>query len=133
MKRICSLMVTLVLFVSGVSLISNARMFRLGLIPNGVIGSCDNCHIVAGGPRNDFGKAVEALISPGSLAPFWDAVLAAEDSDGDGFTNGEELQDPNGKWRSGQPDPGDPSKVTNPGDPNSKPEIASSIEEWMFY
>lgn len=47
------------------------------------------------------------------------AELAAIDSDGDGFTNGEELQDAGGVWTSG--DIGDPALVTNPGDINSFP------------
>ena len=32
-------------------------------------------------------------------------------SDGDGFTNGQELQDPDGTWSTGNPNPGDVSKV----------------------
>ncbi|MCX6927196.1 MAG: Ig-like domain-containing protein [Verrucomicrobia bacterium] len=46
----------------------------------------------------------------------WNATLATADSDGDGFTNGQELGDPTG---SGTPIPG--VYVSLPGDPASKP------------
>ncbi len=39
----------------------------------------------------------------------WGPALAALDSDGDGFTNGEELQDPNGTWEVGSAAPGAPT------------------------
>lgn len=45
----------------------------------------------------------------------WDATLALMDSDNDGFTNGQELQDPDGTWRPGQTPPGIPEGVTRPG------------------
>jgi len=41
-------------------------------------------------------------------------ALAALDSDNDGKTNGEELQDPNGEWKTG-----DANLVSKPGDPSS--------------
>lgn len=115
-----------------------ARSFRTGLIPNGteIDGrGCVNCHVsqFGGGARTPFGEAVRALVPPGSSAAFWDNTLAALDSDGDGFTNGEELQDPNGEWRSGDADPGAPELVSNPGDPDSFTEVRSSVEEWRFY
>ena len=47
--------------------------------------------------------------------------MAAEDPDGDGFTNGQELQDPTGAWGAGDKAPGTASLVTNPGDRSSKP------------
>ncbi len=123
--------------IAGAALHADARSFRVNLIPNGTkidgIG-CINCHFskFGGGPRNAFGEAVEALVSPGASTPFWDAVFAAEDSDGDGATNGEELLDPNGEWVSGQADPGQPELVTNPGDATSVPET-SNVAEWMLY
>lgn len=49
----------------------------------------------------------------------WTAALAYADSDGDGFTNGEELQDPMGVWTSGAS--GTASAVTNPSDGNGYP------------
>lgn len=95
-----------------------ARDFRVGMMPNGTAFGCATCHNSAsgGGSRNPFGQAVNARVSPGSRAAFWNAALAALDSDGDGFTNGEELGDPDGDgvaivgW-----------KATNPGSAASKP------------
>jgi len=106
------------------------RSFRVAQLPNGSQVDCAMCHNNAGGggSRNGFGAEVEAnfLTAPGAAgAVVWNAQLAALDSDGDGFTNGEELQDPNGEWQSGQPAPGDPSLVTNPGDASSKPNPTS--------
>jgi len=94
-----------------------ARSFRVDMIPNGNKFSCANCHInpAGGGTRNAFGKAVEQLVTPGAATPFWGLALATLDSDGDGVTNGAELQDPNGTWQPGDAQPGVLSKVTNPG------------------
>ena len=55
------------------------------------------------------------MVNGSSCAEFWEAELAALDSDGDGRTNGEELLDPLGRWERGEPQPGDDSRVTNPG------------------
>jgi hypothetical protein len=103
-----------------------ARNFRTNQIPNGTDKSCANCHNnpAGGGPRNAFGQEVEAnhLSTPGSAGNvMWGPALASHDSDGDGFSNGVELQDPTGAWQIGQPFPGDPSLVTNPGDPTDFP------------
>ena len=100
-----------------------ARSFRPGEIPNGFTNTCANCHInpAGGGPRNAFGQEVEAnfLTVPGSQGHVvWGPDLAGLDSDGDGKTNGEELQDPNGTWEIDDPAPGDQSLVTNPGVPD---------------
>ncbi len=105
----------------------NSRDFRVQKIPNGNRFSCSNCHIsqFGGGPRNKFGQAVETRVTPGGTQDFWDSQLASLDSDGDGYTNGEELQDPLGNWHTGQPNPGNASAVSNPGDPNSMPLVAS--------
>ncbi len=111
----------------------SARSFRLDEIPNGGQLSCGTCHVSAagGGARTAFGETINNnfLSAPGGAGHVvWNAQLAALDSDGDGFTNGEELQDPNGTWSSGQAAPGDPSLVTDPGDPNSKPD-PTSVDE----
>ena len=75
---------------------ADARGFRRGQLPNSP-GGCNACHASGGGtPRNPFGLAVEALVTPGGREDFWSPTLAAVDSDGDGFTNGEELRDPDG-------------------------------------
>ncbi len=43
-----------------------------------------------GGPRTSFGNEVWSIVGR-SRAPFWSEALAAMDSDGDGFSNGQEL------------------------------------------
>lgn len=103
------------------------RDFRVSKVPNGGKFSCATCHTSSfgGGDRNNFGKSVESLVPTGSIQDFWGPALAGLDSDGDGFSNGVELQDPNGAWKTGQANPGNLSLVTNPGDPNSKPTSTS--------
>jgi hypothetical protein len=96
-----------------------ARDFRPARIPNGSVSDCNTCHSNGGGTaRNAFGLAVEAAIGGTSAnIPFWDFSLANQDSDGDGFTNGQELGDPNGLW----PGQGPRAGATNPGDSGSFP------------
>ena len=105
---------------------AEARFFRPVQIPNGPVNSCSNCHMSAfgGDARNEFGQTVEAnfLSASGEEGNvLWGPELAAIDSDGDGFTNGEELGDPEGTWKAGDEDPGDPEAVTKPWDPDSHP------------
>ncbi len=82
-------------------------------VPNGTVSSCDTCHDPVAGPPvlNQFGGA---FLTAG-LA--WTPALAALDSDGDGFTNGQELGDPAGAWTPGTANP--TGTITNPGDPAS--------------
>jgi hypothetical protein len=96
-----------------------ARDFRVNMIPNGSKFGCANCHVSAGGggARNAFGNAVNARVTPGGAQQFWDAALAAADSDGDGFSNGAELGDPDGDRQNVGPS----SLVSNPGNSASKP------------
>lgn len=105
-----------------------ARSFRTSKIPNGGVYSCATCHVSAAGsgPRNSFGKEVEKHVTPDGHESFWGPELAKLDSDGDGYTNGEELQDPDGVWLPGMKAPGDQSKVSDPGDPDSTPNSKSS-------
>lgn len=100
---------------------ASARNFRVSMLPNGSVFSCNTCHTSGGGtPRNPFGLAVQARVTPNGMQAFWDAQLAALDSDGDGFTNGQELGDPDGDFQN----IGSASLVTNPGDASSKPNRA---------
>lgn len=96
-----------------------ARSWRVSQVPNGNSFSCTLCHVRpnGAGPKNAFGDAVGAVVGRASRAEFWSATLAQLDSDGDGFTNGQELGDPDG---DGAPIP--KAQVTHPGDANSKPE-----------
>jgi len=96
--------------------------YRVDQMPNGSVNSCANCHIRAsgGGARNDFGILVASkYLSGGDVV--WGAELAKEDADKDGFSNGQELQDPDGTWKIGDAAPGNAALVTNPGDASSKP------------
>ncbi|UCE26528.1 MAG: hypothetical protein JSW52_09265 [Candidatus Coatesbacteria bacterium] len=81
------------------------------LVPNGSVNSCNTCHLNFSFGQ-DFGDGDEQ----------WTAALAAMDSDGDGYSNGVELLDPDGTWSVGDPDPGDPADVTNPDDPDDFPD-----------
>jgi hypothetical protein len=81
------------------------------LIPNGSVYSCNTCHLT-GVFGQDFGDG----------GGQWTAALAALDSDGDGYSNGAELLDPDGNWSVGDPDPGDQANVTNPDDPGDFPD-----------
>lgn len=114
---------------------AEARPKRVAQIPNGGVSGCANCHVSAagGGPRNAFGQMVEAsFLSAAGFAGDvqWGPELAKQDADGDGFTNGEELGDPEGLWQAGDADPGDAAAVTMPGDANSHPApvVISAVE-----
>jgi hypothetical protein len=104
------------------------RDFRENQVPHGKVKSCLTCHVVPGGDRNEFGKEIQRnflTMSGAGGSVKWGPELAQLDSDGDGFTNGQELQDPTGSWTPGQPQPGDRSLVTNPGDPTDFPKTTS--------
>lgn len=106
--------------ILAVILEAEARNFRPGRIPNGGVFDCANCHSSSGGGdnRNPFGQLVESTIGGTSAdIAFWGQALASVDSDGDGFTNGQELGDPSGNWPGQSARPG----ATNPGDPASRP------------
>lgn len=79
---------------------------RVTQLPNGNENQCQTCHTISNpspgnGPRNDFGKLIEAqfLTEPGSNGEvIWNALLASLDADNDGISNGVELQDRFGAW-----------------------------------
>ncbi|MBK9138777.1 MAG: CHRD domain-containing protein [Verrucomicrobia bacterium] len=118
-SRLTSLVIALGLWVAVPD--AAARSFRVNQLPNGNVFGCANCHVSAGGggARNPFGQAVGAITGSSSAA-FWSASLAALDSDGDGFSNGFELGDPEG---DGTVIPG--WRVTNPGSAASRPQNAA--------
>ncbi len=125
------LLIYLVLFsVLGIIESVDARSFRPFQIPNGSVRGCLNCHdnSTGGLPLNDFGKEVGENFLAGDNVN-WNETLAMIDSDGDGFTNGEELLDPEGTWKIGDPPPGDPGSVGNPGDENVTPVLSNIFDE----
>ncbi len=89
--------------------------FDIDRVPNGESFSCDTCHGSSTHQMNAFGNAYN------NAGDTWTVTLADADSDGDGYSNGEELLDPSGSWQIGQSDPGDSADVTNPGDAASHP------------
>ncbi|MDP7010123.1 MAG: hypothetical protein QF685_01985 [Verrucomicrobiota bacterium] len=104
---------------------TEAHPWRVAQIPNGNRFGCLNCHQSSyGGSRNSFGLLVGTAVGRGSNAPFWSSVLAAKDSDGDGYSNGEELGDPDGDGK-----PTNAAKITNPGDSRSKPKKPAQPNE----
>ncbi len=109
---------TLILIMLGDPATVQARPFRPAMYPNGTVIGCAACHVSpsGGGTRTAFGNDVFAIVQGPSSTPFWGPTLAQKDSDGDGYTNGQEVGDPNG---IGLATPG--WIPTNPGDPLSKP------------
>ena len=95
----------------------DACPWRVEQLPNVSKFSCGNCHHSPyGGLRNAFGLAVEKEVALGSRSAFWSSVLAANDSDGDGASNGAELGDPDGDVK-----PTFGAELTNLGNSKSKP------------
>lgn len=82
--------------------------------------ACGICHVSSsgGGTRTSFGLDVQSNLSGG--VPDWGAIYNI-DSDGDGFTNGEELCDPMGTWMAGDGDPDPSCMPTLPGDDSDFP------------
>lgn len=124
MKKIYTLAI-----ISSVVLLFTLSLFsrpeRVQQIPNGSKNQCLTCHVSpSGGSRNPFGQTIgQSFLSGGKVV--WGAELAALDSDGDGYTNGEELLDPNGEWTVGSENPGNANDSGNPGDPTSRPTVSS--------
>jgi hypothetical protein len=114
----------------------SARPPSPGKIPNGNVYYCGSCH-ESGHTFSDGSPPVPSSPVHGNAMQFpflnttptktWTTDLANQDSDGDGFTNGEELQDPAGTWAIGQADPGDVGFVSNPSDNNPATETSQSL------
>ena len=85
-------------------------------VPTASAFGCDLCHTSAGGGgnRNPFGN--DAFLHHRGRTVNW-SNLCPLDSDGDGFTNGQELADPECQWVTGNTDP--LGEVSHPGDANS--------------
>ena len=118
------------LILSGLFLVQQeswGRDWRVNQIPNGQTFSCLNCHLTSegGGAVNVFGESVEGVVGVGSSDAFWSRALAYKDSDGDGFTDGEELGDRDGDGKIDS----NTAEITNPGDSSSFP---SSVTRWVF-
>lgn len=98
---------------------------RVDQLPNGDVKRCQTCHTSANnGTLNPFGQQIESayLVPPGALGEVqWGEELASLDADGDGRSNGAELNDPAGSWASGDPSPGNRDLVTHPGTPDPSP------------
>lgn len=95
------------------------RSFQ-GKIPNGdrVPNPCDNStiwqgvghqNLTGGGPQNPFGIDFRANNKT------WNDTLCEKDSDGDGYSNGQELGDPNCTWSVGPVSPSRTTNLTHPG------------------
>lgn len=98
-----------------------ARPFRVNQVPNGNVNSCMTCHTSNnGGARNVFGQMVGSSFLDGSGNVIWNSNLAMADADGDGFSNGHELQDPFGTWTGGT-NPGMGNFVSAPGNSMDTP------------
>jgi dopamine beta-monooxygenase len=115
-----------VLLTGGLTSTAEARRQRVAQVPNGEAFNCATCHVDPSGGRvrNAFGKTIESgflTASDATGSVVWGPDLAELDADGDGFTNGEELGDPDGVWKPGYSNPGDPAALTNPGDAESHP------------
>ncbi len=98
---------------------ADAREERSEQVPNGGKFDCNLCHTDGGGsPRNPFGLQIEMMGLSGVGAIETQEVVWEElfdqDADGDGFSNGYEVGDPDGTWRIGDADP----SLRRPSDPS---------------
>lgn len=109
---------TFALTIAALSLASTAeaKSEYVVRIPNGGLNTCENCH--PGGNTmalNLFGQDTLGLM--GKAPADWWPAIRANDSDGDGQTNGQELGDPCEEWLMGLT-PGRTTDISNPGDGN---------------
>ncbi|MRG96589.1 hypothetical protein [Polyangium spumosum] len=119
--RSSSFLLCLAAFTSATA--ASARPFRVNDIPNGAKYGCLNCHGDNNASYNtDFGGDARlhlvGAVSVQQQNVDW-APLCPIDSDRDGWTNGEELGDPDCTWKKGDPDP--MGFIYNPGNPDNHP------------
>ncbi len=98
-----------------------------------VFGECNVCHndISKDRSRNDFGRRSQSF-SDGSTVFWRDSLYRGKqffehDTDGDGYSNGFELGDPNGTWDASMPYPS-ADQTYDPNDPNNNPCGNGTIE-----
>jgi hypothetical protein len=91
--------------------------------------TCGICHVnpAGAGTRTTFGEDIKSFGTEGGNVNW--AGVCDRDSDGDSFTNGEELGDPSCTWVFGDPNPA--AEVTNPIDAESFPETMAEGGEMM--
>lgn len=92
---------------------------------------CITCH---NNPDGGQGCAVPPCFNPFGQAfqansKVWTLAFSQLDSDGDGFTNGQELQDPTGTWVYGQPAPGRNIYTTRPGFDTDSPGLRDDDQD----
>jgi len=109
--RSIAVLIAAIGFVAALSSTADARPERPLQVPNGLTFNCILCHTdaVGNGPVNDFGGQILAMglddnANVAQKKVVWSKIYNL-DADGDGFTNGEELGDPDGTWLPGDPDP----------------------------
>ena len=125
MNKLLSLSAALVLL----PLTAEARPFRVSQIPNAPA-SCNTCHTNGGGtPRNAFGLDVAQGLVGGILGEVDRDAECDMDSDGDGFTNGEELGDPDCVWTESDGSLG--TVASRPGSADSFPGEEGDVGEML--
>jgi hypothetical protein len=116
--RYCTAALSLFLVAASLAYGRNAYVAK---IPNGSAFSCATCHTEE--------KFKDDFKNNGLK---WNATLAVKDSDGDHASNGVELQDPQGTWSEGKPNPKVPGWNTyNPDSRGSTPPYAA-VEATSF-
>jgi hypothetical protein len=129
-----ALFVTACLSAAWPATMAQAFPGRFESVPNGGVlraqftampgNQCTLCHTVTS-PGTCAGAMTGPCLNAAFGVPFqasgWTPALAAADLDGDGFTNGQELQDPTGSWVALSPQPGVAAYVTGPQEPADQP------------
>ena len=92
----------------------------------GTLRTCITCHDNADGGSGCAMPQIMSCLNPFGLdfranGNVWNDALALMDSDGDGYTNGEELGDPLGRWSMGMPTPSTCDCAAQPGFTTSTP------------